>query len=81
MSPHLMKALIEKKLLVKKAGNVQGAVRIHFPSPKVQDIILTGWDPVDVFGRIGMTEEQVKLSNLESLILAGHVKVLATKTR
>lgn len=79
MSPHLMKALIEKKLLIKKAGQVQGAVCVHFPSPNIQDIILTGWDPVDVFGRIGMTDEQVRLSNLEQLIVSGHVKVIPNK--
>jgi hypothetical protein len=71
-----MKALIEKKLWVQKAKNVQGSVKIHFPDPNVQDIVLTSWEPVNVFGRIGMTAEQVKLSNLEDHILAGDVQLL-----
>jgi hypothetical protein len=76
MTPLLMKSIIEKNLWVKKAGKVQGSVRIHFPSPSIQDIVLTHWAPVNVFGRIGMTVDQVKLSNLETLFLAGHIKIV-----
>ena len=76
MSPQLMKALIEKKLFVKKTKKVQGSICIHFPSPDVQDLVLSGWDPVDVFGRINMTAEQVRLSNLEAHIINGDIEVV-----
>jgi hypothetical protein len=79
MSPHLMKAIIEKNLWVQKARNVQGSVRIHFPSESVADLVLSGWEPVNVFGRIGMTNEQIKLSNLEQLINAGDIQVVLNK--
>lgn len=75
MSPVLLKAMLEKTLWVKKAANVQGSVRVHFPDPNIQDIVLTGWAPVNVFGRIGITAEQVKLSNLEQLLLAGDIQL------
>lgn len=75
-SPHLMKAIIEKNLWVKKSSNVQGAVRIHFPSKEIQDIVLSNFEPVNVFGRIGVTAEQIKLSNLERLLIAGDIQVV-----
>jgi len=71
-----MKGILEKKILVKKAGNVQGSVRIHFPDPKVQDIVLTNFDTVNVFGRIGMTAELVKISNLSTLVLSGVLQIV-----
>lgn len=76
MSPLIMKGLIEKKLYVKKANNVQGAVRIHFPSSAIQDIVLTNFEPVNIFGRINITKEQVLLSNLEQLVIRGDVKIV-----
>jgi hypothetical protein len=76
MSPQLMKAILNKNLWVKKAANVQGSVCIHFPSNDLQDIILTGWEPVNVFGRINATVDQIKLSNLEDLYIAGHIQIV-----
>jgi hypothetical protein len=71
----LMKGLIEKKLKVKKAPNVQGSVRIHFPNKDIQDFILINGDPVDVFGRINVTADDIRKSNLEALLAQGHVVV------
>jgi hypothetical protein len=76
MSPQFLKALIEKKLWVKKAGNVQGSVYIHFPDKAVADIVLNNWEPVNVFGRINISMDQIKMSNLEQLMLAGHVQIV-----
>lgn len=73
MSNGLMKALIEKKLNVKKAPMVQGTVRIHFPNKEIQDFVLTNWQVVDVFARMGVTVADVKQSNLESLLTQGHI--------
>lgn len=75
-SPQIMKAVIEKSLKVKKSANVQGAVRIHFPSKEIADIVLTDFQPVSVFGRINMTAEQVKLSNLEKLLIEGVIQIV-----
>jgi hypothetical protein len=75
-SPLIMKGMIEKKLFVKKASNVQGTVRIHFPSAGIEDIILTNFEAVNIFGRINITKEQVLLSNLEQLVIRGDVKIV-----
>jgi hypothetical protein len=75
MSHALMKGLIEKKLSVKKAPMVAGAVRIHFPNPEIQDFVLTNWQPVDIFARMGMSVDDVKKSNLADLIAQGHIVV------
>lgn len=79
MSPQIMKAMIEKKLWVKKAPNSTGAVRIHFPSNDIQDIVLTNHDAVNVFGRINITAEQIKLSNLEQLLVQGIIQIVHGK--
>jgi hypothetical protein len=79
MSQGLLKALIEKKLTVKKAPNVQGTVRLHFPNPEIQDFILTSFQPVDVFARIGMTADDVKKSNIAALLTAGHIVKVTPK--
>lgn len=76
MSPQLLKAIMSKKLFIKKGANVQGSVRIHFPDPGVQDIVLSNWEPVDVFGRIKIDAEQIRLSNLEELVVAGDVQIV-----
>lgn len=76
MSPLLMKAMIEKKLWIKKSAQVQGSVRVHFPSPDLQDIVLTTFEPVNVFGRINISKEQVQLSNLERLLIAGDIQIV-----
>jgi len=74
MSSHgLMKGLIEQKISVKKAPQVQGTVRIHFPNKEIQDFVLTNWQPVDIFARMGVTVEDVKMSNLGDLIAQGHL--------
>lgn len=68
MKKSIMKGLIEKNLKVRKAPRVQGAVKIHFPNPKITDITLTNFAPVDIFSRIGITEDDIKSSNLEDLV-------------
>lgn len=75
-SPLIMKGLIEKKLWVKKSGAVQGAVRIHFPSQDIQDIVLTNFEPVNVFSRINISKEQVLLSNIEKLLISGDIQIV-----
>lgn len=54
-------------------------MRVHFPSKEIEDIILTGWDEVDVFGRMRVTAEQIKMSNLSALITKGDVMVVVKK--
>jgi len=76
MMPNLLKAMMLKKLVVRKGMNRTGQVRIHFPNPEIQDILLSNFGPVDVFGRINMTVEDVQKSNLEQLVLRGDVEVL-----
>ena len=73
MNQRMIKGLLEKKLVVKKAANVQGSVCIHFPDKNVQDILLKDWAPVNVFERINISEDAIKQSNLEDLVAAGHV--------
>ena len=76
MRQGLMKSMIESKLVVKKAPNVTGTVCIHFPNPLIQDIQLTNFQAVDVFGRIGVTKEDVKASNIQALLHAGHLVII-----
>ena len=76
MAQLFKKGILEKKLLVCKGSNVQGSVRIHFPSPDVQDTVLSNFETVDVFGRINITKEQVLLSNLETLVIKGDVRIV-----
>jgi len=75
MSVMLMKCLIEKKLKIQKAPNVQGSVRIHFPNAEIEDIVLTNHEVVDVFGRINVNAEEIKKSNLGMLISRGDVQI------
>ena len=70
------KGLIEKKLLVKKAANVQGAVCIHFPNPKVKDLILSDSATVDLFSRINISKDDIEASNLRQLMSRGDVILL-----
>ena len=72
----LLKGIIAKKLLVKKGSSVTGTVCVHFPTPKIQDIQLTDFSIVDVFGRIGMTPEDVKKSNISALVHKGDLVIL-----
>lgn len=76
MSPQIMKAIIEKNLWVKKSPMATGAVRIHFPSHEIQDIVLTNQEPVNVFGRINVTAEQIRLSNLNQLLIHGDIQIV-----
>jgi hypothetical protein len=73
MSDKMIKGLLAKRLMVKKAAMVQGSVCIHFPDKNVQDIILKDANPVNVFDRINISVDAVKQSNLEDLIANGHV--------
>jgi hypothetical protein len=76
MMPNLLKAMMSKKLVVRKGVNRTGQIRIHFPNPKVQDIVLSNNMPVDVFGRINIQIEDVQKSNVEQLILRGDLEVV-----
>lgn len=77
MLPGILKGIAAKKLLVKKGAATQGQVRIHFPNPDVKDIVLVNsGDVVDMFGRIGIQVEDVKQSNLNSLVLRGDVVIV-----
>jgi hypothetical protein len=76
MMQRLIKALMTKKLMVQKGRNVQGSVKIFFPNPKVQDIVLTDFRPVDVYGRINISDDDIKESNLEALALKGMIVIL-----
>lgn len=76
MAPQIMKAILDKNLWVKKSPQVAGSVRIHFPSAEVADIVLSNTEPVDIFGRINVTAEQIKLSNLSKLLVAGDIQVV-----
>jgi hypothetical protein len=76
MMQKLMKGLMNKNLKVKKAPNVTGTVCIHFPNPEIQDFQITGFEVVDIFGRIGMSVEDVKKSNIQALIHRGDLIVV-----
>lgn len=71
MISSIMRGMLVKKLVVQKAPNVQGGVKIHFPSESIKDIVLTDFASVDVYKRINITDDQIKVSNLESLVLSG----------
>lgn len=75
MSVMLMKAILHKELKVRKSPNVQGSVRIHFPTPEIEDIVLTNHEAVDVFARINVSSEEIKKSNLAMLISRGDVQI------
>ena len=60
-----------KDLKIKKPDNVQGTVRIQFQNPAVKDIDLKDSSAVDVFKRIGITEGDIKKSNLQTLLNQG----------
>jgi hypothetical protein len=76
MMQKLIKGLLTKKLVVQKGRNINGAVKIFFPNPKVQAIVLTDSNPVNVFGRINITEDDIKESNIEALALKGTIVIL-----
>lgn len=76
MNQKMIKGLLAGKLVVKKAGMVTGSVCIHFPDPKIQDIVLKDQSPVDVFQRINISADAIKQSNLSDLVTAGHVVIL-----
>ena len=76
MMQGLMKGILDKKLLVKKGHNITGTICIHFPNPKIQDIHLTDFSVVSIFGRIGMTQDDARKSNLESLLNRGDLLIV-----
>ena len=68
MRAGLLDGLMKKKLKVAKAGNVNGSVVLHFHNKAVPDVTLTSGDAVDVFMLIGVTEREVRRSNIEMLL-------------
>ena len=73
MLQKIMVGMNIKQLKVKKAPNVQGSVRIHFPNPHVEDVVLNNFDSVELFKRINIQPEDVQKSNLEMLVIRGDV--------
>ncbi len=70
---NLSYCISKKELNIKKSDKVQGSVCIHFPDNSVKDIVLTNDLTVDVFGRIAMTPDLVKKSNLQMLLNQGAI--------
>lgn len=73
MLKQIQAGMMKKCLWVKKGPAVQGSVCIHFHSKNVKDIVLTDFAKVDVFQRMNIQSEDITKSNLEALMLKGHI--------
>lgn len=74
MSAKLEKALITKKVLIRKI--VSGEVVIHFKDKNVKDVVLSHSGVMDLLSRRGVTAEAVRNSNLKHLIAKRYIDVL-----
>ncbi len=63
--------IAKKDLKIKKSDKVQGSVCISFQSEEVKNINITNSNVVDIFGRIGITADDVKKSNIQTLLNQG----------
>jgi hypothetical protein len=72
----LLLGLANKKLSIKKAGNVTGSVYLHFYNPKIPDLVLNNSEPVDLFAWTDVTVAEIKRSNLEQHVMSGDIVLL-----
>ena len=72
----LNQCISKKELLIARMPHVTGSVCVHFPNPEVKDIQLKTDDAVNVFNRINITVDDVKKSNIQSLLNQGLIRIV-----
>ena len=68
--------LANKKLVVKKMGNVTGAVGIHFANKQLGYLNIVNSKPVDLFAIADVTADDIRKSNVEQLLMEGHLQIV-----
>lgn len=73
---NLSYCISQEELKIRKTTKVQGSVCVAFQREEVKNIILKDASVVDVFQRIGITKEDIKKSNISSLLTQGMIELV-----